>query len=86
MSSYRLALLAICRAQFTVRGTPEGRAGVLAMADNPALHSDMQRDGYGPVLARFLQKASHVCMDLHQFSCGWDSAVCICVLQSFKMI
>ena len=44
--SYRLSLLAVCRLQFSVRGTAAGRAGVLAMGDDAALHGDMQRDGY----------------------------------------
>ncbi|KAK9810817.1 hypothetical protein WJX73_009654 [Symbiochloris irregularis] len=46
LTAYRLALLAICRMQFTVRGTAGGRAGVLAMSEDAALHEDMQRDGF----------------------------------------
>lgn len=45
LTAYRLALLAICRMQFTVRGTAAGRAGLLAMGGDAALHEDMQRDG-----------------------------------------
>lgn len=45
LTAYRLALLAICRMQFTVRGTAAGRTGLLAMGGDAALHEDMQQDG-----------------------------------------
>ncbi|KAK9807992.1 hypothetical protein WJX73_000666 [Symbiochloris irregularis] len=44
--AYRLALLAVCRMQFTARGTTSGRAGVLAMGQDPALYEDMSADGF----------------------------------------
>ncbi|KAK9790342.1 hypothetical protein WJX73_005473 [Symbiochloris irregularis] len=44
--AYRLALLAVCRMQFTARGTRSGRTGVLAMGDDLALYEDMRADGF----------------------------------------
>ncbi|KAK9804602.1 hypothetical protein WJX73_006415 [Symbiochloris irregularis] len=46
MVSYRAALIAVCRMQFSIRGSAAGRAGVLALGRDQALHTDMALDGF----------------------------------------
>ena len=48
LESYRTALQAAMLLQFTRRGTPQGRAGILALGQQPALRAICAAEGYEP--------------------------------------
>ena len=48
LDSYRTALQAAMVLQFTRRGTPQGRAGILALGQQPALRAILAAEGYSP--------------------------------------
>ena len=72
LSSYRLALLAVCRLQYTVRGSPAGRAGILGMGADTPLRADMHCDGCVPcsVCAGRLGEGEGGCGCCSV--CGWE--------------
>ena len=60
LESYRTALQAAMLLQFTRRGTPQGRAGILALGQQPALRAICAAEGYDPYRSKSSSSLSTV--------------------------
>ena len=67
LESYRTALQAAMILQFGCRGTPQGRAGILALGKQPALRAVLAAEGCEPRCSIMPASGSGICSD--QSSC-----------------